>query len=233
MFANAINRRASDSSVRANNRAALPGGSQTNEAAPVGNGDDSQPPLSEDEIRGAIAKVENRPNDIPLQHNFGMALYRYANQTQDARLLPDVARILKRAYETNPKDYELTVTLANALFDIGQTSDPARFNEARRYYAKALEMRPDDVDVRTDLGLTYYFGQPSDPQRAIAEYRKSIALNPRHEATLQNLAAALINVGNREEAEQRVNELQKLNPAHPALPNLRTQLAQSKIAARE
>lgn len=233
MLANAINRRASDSSARANNRPARPGESRANETAPASNMDGSQPPLSEDEIRGAIAKVENRSSDIPLQRDFGMALYRYANQTQDARFLPDVARILKRASDANPKDYELTVTLANALFDIGQTSDPARFNEARRYYTRALEMKPDDVDVRTDLGLTYYFGQPSDPQRAIAEYRKSIALNPRHETTLQNLAAALISVGNREEAEKRVDDLQKLNPANPALPNLRAQLAQSRIAAQE
>jgi Flp pilus assembly protein TadD len=125
------------------------------------------------------------------------------------------------------------VSLGNVFFDIGHLSDPASFVEARKYYLKALEMKPDDVDVRTDLGLTYYFGQPSDPQRAITEYRKSLSLDPRHEPTLQNLASALISTGNREEAEKRIDELQQVNSSNPSLPNLRAQLAQSKNAAQE
>ena len=87
--------------------------------------------------------------------------------------------------------------------------------------------------MRTRLGLTYYFGQPSDPQRAIVEYRKSLALDPRHEPTLQHLASALIAVGNREEAQKRIDELQNLNPSNQALPNLRAQLAQSRNAAAQ
>ncbi len=94
-------------------------------------------------------------------------------------------------------------------------------------------MRADDVRVRTALGLTYYFGQPSDPRRAIAEYRKSLAIDPRDEPTLQNLASALISLGHRDEAQQRIDDLAKVNPSNPALPNLRAQLAQSKNAAQE
>jgi tetratricopeptide (TPR) repeat protein len=162
-----------------------------------------------------------------------MALYRYASQKQDARYLPDVARFLKRAYDLNSKDFDLTVSLANVLFDIGQTSDPARFTEARVYYQKALEQKPNDVQTRTDLGLTYYLGKPSDPQRAITEYRKALTLNPKHESALQNLATALIATGKHDEAQKRIEELESISPQNPSLPNLRAQLAQSKVAARE
>ena len=195
--------------------------------------DDSLASISEEEIREAITKADARADDIALQRNFGLALYQYATQTRDTRFLPDVARFLKRAHDADPKDHDLIVQLADVLFSIGQSSDPASFIEARTLYLKALEMKPDDPGVRARLGLTYYFGQPSDPQRAIVEYRKSLALDPRHEPALQNLASALITVGNYEEAQKRIDELQKLNPSHEALPNLRAQLAQSRNAAAQ
>lgn len=193
--------------------------------------EDSSAAPSEEEVRGAIAKTDARADDIALQRNFGLALYRYSQQAQETRYLPDIARILKRAHEADPKDHDLTVSLANVFFEIGQSSDPAGFDQARNYYLKALEMKPDDASVRARLGQTYYFAKPSDPQRAIVEYRKSLAIDPRHEAALQNLASALITTGNHEEAQKRIDELQKLNPSNPALPNLRAQLAQSRNAA--
>jgi tetratricopeptide (TPR) repeat protein len=201
-------------------------------AAPA-NGAQKPPAVTEEQIREAITKADSRPDDITLQRNFGRALYHYANQTQDPRYLEDVVRFLKRVYDADPKDREITVDLANALFDIGQTSVPEGFSKARVYYLKALEMKPDDAGVHTDLGLTYYLGQPSDPQRAIAEYRKSLQLAPRDERALQSLATALISTGNREEAQRRIEELRSVNPDNPALSNLRAQLAQSKNATAQ
>jgi tetratricopeptide (TPR) repeat protein len=189
--------------------------------------------LTAEELRNVINKGDANPRDITLQRNIGRALYLYAGQTGNLELLADAARFLKRAYEADPQDHNTAVTLANVLFDMGQASDPSRFSEARVYYLKALELKPDDVNVRTDLGLTYYFGKPSDPQRAIKEYRKSLSIDPRHELTLQNLVAALINTGNREEAQKRIEELQGINPSNPTLPNLRAQLAQSKNQVEE
>lgn len=204
---------------------------ENREAASVAN--DSSASLSEEEIRGAIAKTDARAEDLRLQRNFGLALYQYSQQTQETRYLPDIARFLKRAYDADPKDHDLIVSLANVFFDIGQSSDPAGFIEARNYYLKALEIRPDDASARARLGQTYYFGKPPDAQRAIAEYRKSLAIDPRHEPALQNLASALITTGRSEEAQKRIDELQKLNPSNPALPNLRAQLAQSRNASAQ
>ncbi|MGH9902377.1 MAG: tetratricopeptide repeat protein, partial [Pyrinomonadaceae bacterium] len=171
------------------------------------------------------------PDDIDLQRNLGRGLYLYAVNFNNPALLTDAVRMLKRVHEADPKDYESLVLLGNALFDAGQHGDAAQFVEARKYYLKALETKPDDVNVRTDLGLTYYFDRPADPARAIREYRKSLAVNPRHEMTLQNLAAALITTGETAEAQKRIDELAEVNASNPALPNLRAQLAQEKNAA--
>ncbi|MBA3804235.1 MAG: tetratricopeptide repeat protein [Acidobacteria bacterium] len=228
IFANQTNRSAVDNSPSAETRTRsnqAPAAGETGAQAATGKTPGSP---TEAEIREAITKADARPEDASLQRSFGMVLYRYANQTQNASFLPDVARMLKRAFETNPKDRDLLVALGNVFFDMGQASDPAHFAEARDYYQKALEIKSDDANVRTDLGLTYYFGQPSDPQRAIAEYRKSLALDSRHEPTLQNLAAALISAGKTEEAQKFIDQLNGINPSNPALPDLRAQMAQSK-----
>ena len=187
--------------------------------------------LSDDELRNVISKADASPDNTDLQRKVGQGLYLYAVQFEKADLLPEAIRILKRAAAAAPQDYDTIVMLGNAEFDLARTSDPAHFKEARAYYAKALAQKPDDVNVRTDLGLTYFFDNPSDPRRAIQEYRKSLAANPRHEMTLQNLAAALISTGELKEAQQRLDELQRLNAANPALSDLRAQLAQRRNAA--
>jgi tetratricopeptide (TPR) repeat protein len=189
--------------------------------------------LSEKEIREAIETTDGRADDADLQKKFGLALYAYANQTRDPRYLPDAVRFLKRAAVAAPQDRGVIVSLANALFDLGHLGEKERFREARDYYQKALEINPDDVNVRTDLGLTYYFGEPADPQSAIREYRKSLAIDPRHELTLQNLATALIKTGERKEAEKTIETLRSVNPKNPALSDLETLLGQSGIKTRE
>lgn len=228
IFANQTNRSAVDNSRSAETRARSSPATAPPETGGQGAAGKTPGSPTEAEIRDAITKADARPEDASLQRSFGMVLYRYANQTQNAGFLPDVARMLKRAFETDPKDRDLLVALGNVYFDMGQASDPKHFIEARDYYLKALEIKPDDVNVRTDLGLTYYFGQPSDTQRAIAEYRKSLALDPRHQPTLQNLATALISAGKTEEAQKIIDQLSGINPSNPALPDLRAQMAQSK-----
>lgn len=187
--------------------------------------------VPDEDLRKAIEKGDANPKDIALQRKLGQGLYLYAMKLGKPALLPDAVRMLKRAHEAEPKDYDTMVTLGNALFDVGQSGDIKSFSEARVYYTKALAVRPDDVDVRSDLGLTYYFDKPSDPKRALKEYRHSLTIDPRHEMTLQNLVVALIATGAMDEAQKRIDELASINPANESLTNLRAQLAQQKNAA--
>ena len=212
---------------------AAPNTMNAGEATTASTGKESADRLSERELREAIETTDARSTDADLQKKFGLALYAYSSQTRDPRYLPDAVRFLKRATEADPQDRSVLVSLANALFDLGQLGDKARFAEARSYYEKALEIKPEDVSVRTDLGLTYYFGEPSDPQSAIREYRKSLLINPRHELTLQNLATALIKTGNMREAEKIIGTLRDVNPKNPALSDLEALLAQSNAKAGE
>ncbi len=198
-----------------------------------GDDDDSIPTLTEEQLRNAVAKADASPKDASLQRLSGQGLYLYAMNSGNTSILPDAVRFLKRAHEADPQDYQVTVVTGNALFIVGRnTGDNAPLLEARKFYEQALKLKPADVVVRTSLGLTYFYGKPSEPQRAIEEYRKSLVIDPQHEATLQNLVTALIAAGNVPEAEKRLGELEEANASNESLPNLRAQLEQKKNAAR-
>ena len=216
--------------------AAAPGGGSAGKAqqASAPGGDGSFPTLTDEQLGNALKQADADPSNAELQNKVGQALYFYAWEKGNAQLLPEVARILKRAHALDPKNYRTTVIAGDAHFLIAsQGGDPATLGEARKFYEAALASQPDDAQVRTNLGRTYFFDKPSNPQRAIAEYRRALQADPRQELALQSLAAALIETGELEEAGRRLDELEKANPSNTELPGLRAQLEQKRNAAKE
>jgi tetratricopeptide (TPR) repeat protein len=208
-----------------------PSGSQRGSG---GEGDGEFPTLTDDQLKNAVARADASPTDAEVQKKAGQALYFYALQKGNATILPDVARILKRAHELDAKDYKTTVMTGDAYFILARNGgDAAQLSEARKFYEAALTSKPDDIVVRTSLGLTYFYGKPPDARRAIREYRQALKTDPRHELVLQSLAAALIETGDFAEAETRLGELEKVNPSNTDLANLRAQLEQKKNAASD
>jgi len=185
--------------------------------------------LSEEEIRRKIAEADGNPDKIGFQKDLGMALYRYAAMKQDAELLTEVARLLNRFHQKNPKDSEVTITLGNTYFDIGYIKkDNGQFQKSREYYRKALDQKPDNADVRTDLGLTYFLFNPPENERALAEFQKSLQSNPSHEKTLQVMAQVFLSENKTAEAENSLAKLREVNSENRFLPELEMQLGQIK-----
>jgi len=146
------------------------------------NVDNSETALSDKEIRRKIAEADQNPANSAFQKNLGIALYRYATMKQDAELLTEAARLLNRAFENNRKDYDVVVTLGNIYFDIGYfNKENDKLQKAREFYEKALEQKPNDADVRTDFGLTYFLETPPQTERAILEFQESLKENPTNE----------------------------------------------------
>jgi tetratricopeptide (TPR) repeat protein len=225
--------RASGAASKDSGKAATQQGGGARQAGSEG-GEDSFPTLSDDQLANAVAKADAAPSDKELQRKVGQALYVYAWQSGNASILPDVARILRRAHYLDPKDYKTTVMAGDAQFLIARSkNDAASLAEARKLYEKALAAQPDDAVVRTSLGLTYFYATPPDAKRAINEYRRALQSDPRQEMTVQSLAAALIETGGFDEAGRRLDELEKLNPSNAELPGLRAQLEQKRNAAKE
>jgi len=89
----------------------------------------------------------------------------------------------KRRLERDPKDKDALRFLGNANFDIN------RFETAKTYYERYLEIDPAQPEVRTDLATSYY--KTKDVDSALRELRAVVAQHPDHEAALFNLGLIL------------------------------------------
>ena len=53
------------------------------------------------------------------------------------------------------------------------------------WYSAALEINPRHVNASTDLGIAYYY--LNQPDRALAQFDRSLAIEPAHSKTLLNI----------------------------------------------
>ena len=89
------------------------------------------------------------------------------------------ASAMKTTAQQNPNDAVTRVQLGNLYFDAG------RFQEAAQWYEAALKITPKDVNVSTDLGISYYY--MNDAERALAQFDRSLQIDPSHAKTMLNV----------------------------------------------
>ncbi len=229
-FANMLNRQEIDA-LKVKAAQASPAGqaTQTGQKMEIGENDPAEDDLSPDEIRKKIKQADENPSNIKFQSELGLSLYSYAVMKKNAELLPDAKRLIMRAYEKDPKDQSILLALGNVSSDIGQSKkDNKSLEEARVYYGKALALKPGQADVQTDIGWTYALADPPEYEKALAEYRKSLQIDPEHIRTLDSMARAMIKLGRTKEAEETIVKLKKLDADYPGLADLASLLAQKK-----
>jgi len=137
-----------------------------------------------------------------------------------AALLNQEAQPLLDALKANPKDAAGLVKLANVYYDHKAWSD------AIRYYQQALDIRPDDPDVRTDMGTAYYYS--GFPDKAIEQFNQVLKKSPNYANTLFNLG-----IIRRDVYKDNAGALaawDKLLKNNPNLPPDQVQKVQSVIA---
>jgi tetratricopeptide (TPR) repeat protein len=182
--------------------------------APAKAGNDKQ--LMEDSA-AAIQMAKNEPENFTAQLQAAEIYYQIQGYAQ-------AIEFLERADRLRPHSDEVVLALGNINFLAG------RYEEAERWFTAALDQRPDDVNIRTDLGMTFLFRQPPDFERAVKEFRRSLAIDPRHEPSLQNIIVALARQGDRAQAQEFLQQLEKINPQNATLNQLRLELSQRRTA---
>ncbi len=218
-LANSLNRTASNSLT------AAPGQSGMTSANSARTASDAD--LTIEEVRAKIADADQNPNNFAFQKDLGTGLYRYAAMKQNADLLNEALRILERADSLNSKDFDVLVALGNGHFDIGfyKRGDVASFQKARENYTRALALRPDDPDVKTDFGLTYFLQEPPAYDKAVTELTKVASTNPTHERSLQFLVQAYAKQGKLPDAEKALAKIKAINPSNPAIAELTSMIS--------
>src|SRR5438477_540030 len=169
------------------------------------------PTLSPEEIKAKVAEADKNPANFQFQKDLGVGLYQYGAMKQDGDVLAESARILARANSLDGGDLDVLVNLGNAYFDIGfAKKDAAFFDKARDAYNKVLAIRPDDANVRTDLGISYYVQPAPDLAKAADELQKVLAANPRHDRSMQFLAQVYVEQGKLADAEKLLAKLKEI-----------------------
>ena len=170
------------------------------------------------EVAAAIEKAKSQPQDFEAQMTAADLYYQI-------RRFDEAAKFYEIAAKLKPTDSEPMVKAGNAYFDIAQlaatddeTSTPS-YVLAEKWYMQALQADPKNIIARTDLGLTFFLREPPDLERAIKEYKTSLGLDPNHEITLQNLAAAYKASNNLESYRETIERLKKVNPNNPVVKN--------------
>ena len=187
---------------------------------------DSELSLTDEELRQKIAEADKNPTNFAFQRNLGLALFSYGAMKQDVNLITESARILQRAFNNNPKDYDVIVTIGNAFYDIASIKrDNAGYLKSREYYLKALEQKADDAGVRADYGSTFLFAEPVDLEKAISELQKSLQFDPKNERGLKFMTQALLKQNKKEEAEKYFGRLKEINPKTPDINELNKQIS--------
>ena len=135
----------------------------------------------------------------------------------------DMARVqeLTSKIKQNPKDFDSIVELANINFD------QKNYNDAISLYKKALEVRPDQINVRTDMGTAMFYQNRFDD--AIAEFNEVLKADPKDAQALFNMGVAMLH-GKKdpERALQYWEKLVQTNPDHPQAAFVREQIQKLK-----
>ena len=70
--------------------------------------------------------------------------------------------------------------------------------------------------------------EPPEYEKAIAEFQKSLQINPKHEKSLQVMAQTLLEQNKIPEAEKFLTRLKEVNPKNQYLADLETKVTNAK-----
>jgi tetratricopeptide (TPR) repeat protein len=192
-----------------------------------GQASNQEPTLSTEEIKAKIAEADANPEKFDFQRNLGGALYRYGALKQDVGLITEANRLLLRAHQLNSSDFDVVLALAHSFFDMGHyNKQNDKFVKAREYYTKALALKPGDVEVQTEIAMTYFLLDPPDYERAIPEFQRSLQINPKHVKTLQFLGESYARTNKVTEAENTLATLRDVDPQNPMISQIQALITQ-------
>lgn len=181
------------------------------------------PNPSPNPFAGAQPSVPQMQGDAPFlkkQAAVGQPSGRDPLMEQGAKFMA-VVNQYKQRLEKNPKDKDALMFLGNANYDIN------RFEQAKEYYKRYLEIDPTHPGVRTDLATSYYKTQ--DVDSAVRELKTVLAQIPDHESALYNLGLILRQEKHDNPGAVKVWEaLLKAHPNHPKAAEVRKQIAEMK-----
>jgi len=135
----------------------------------------------------------------------------------------DMARVreLTAKIKQNPRDFDSIVELANLNFD------QKNYTDAISLYKNALQIRPDDLQVETDMGTAMFYQNRFDD--AIAEFQQILQKDPKNAQALFNLGVTMLHGKNDpKRALEYWERMIDTNPDHPQAAFVKEQIQKLK-----
>jgi cytochrome c-type biogenesis protein CcmH/NrfG len=135
----------------------------------------------------------------------------------------DMARVqeLSAKIKQNPRDFDSIVELANLNFD------QKNYGDAVNLYKTALEVRPDALNVRTDMGTAMFYQERFDD--AIAEFQQVLQSDSKNAQALFNLGVTMLHGKNDpKRALEYWERMIATNPNHPQAAFVKEQIQKIK-----
>jgi tetratricopeptide (TPR) repeat protein len=117
-------------------------------------------------------------------------------------------KALTTVADQQPQNAQPRVELGNLYFDA------ERYTDAIKWYSDAFKLAPGDVNVSTDLGVSYYY--TNQPDRALQQFDESLKIDPKHAKTLLNVG--IVRAFGKQDltgAEQAWQQVIQLDPNSP------------------
>ena len=128
---------------------------------------------------------------------------------------------LKEIVKKDPKNLPALVELGNLYFDTDQPK------EAIEAYTRYLAVKPDNADVRTDMGIMYRKLGQFD--KALEEFRKAAQSDPKHANSRYNTGLVLLHdKGDMKGAIKAWEDYLKVDPNSEKAQRIRAQIEKMK-----
>ncbi len=160
-------------------------------------------------------------SDATNTASMAIAAGQQPSQEQMRHMADSQAGPLLNELRNAPDNIALLAQVGNIYYDTQQ------YQEAIRYYDRALRIDPKNCNVRTDMATAFFYLGDSD--RAISELQTSLKYEPKHGPTLYNLG--MIKWQGKGDASGAVaswEELLREVPDYPDRANVESLLARAK-----
>ncbi len=167
-------------------------------------------PKASPAVRAACQSADADPGNYLAQMDAAAALYRAGN-------FAEALDYAQRARHLRPDSVDALLAVGVSQAELGQ------YDAAAKTLAQAVERRPDDADIRTELA--YVHMRRKAFQAALTEAESAHRLAAHAERTLEIIFQSALALGDKDRAKAALDRLAAVNPGNPRLAELARSLA--------
>jgi tetratricopeptide (TPR) repeat protein len=162
-------------------------------------------------VQATIKKARDNPGDAQAQIDAAKMEYQI-NRIKEA------IDYLKQANKDEPNDLNTTAIIASLYFD------QKDFANAEDWYKRALQIKPDEPELLTELGATFIERNPPDPDKAIGSIQLALKINAKDTHALAHLTEAYLLKKDAKSAEDALGRIKDADPGNKMIATLQAQI---------